>query len=272
MRADLHIHTFFSDGSLSPEDVVEKALQGRLDLIAITDHDTFSGYKGVVEVSANAITVLPGIEFSTFLENQEIHILGFFPSGVPDRVEAFAKDGCLERIERIKECLRNFEKLGIRIDFFELKRLVKGDVITRNHIANLLVDRGIVSSFNRAFSKYLNYENGIVPPLPIHSKRAIETIHQGGGKAVLAHPELSLFDTQVKNLVSMGLDGVEVYGRREEGIYTYYFERVAEDFRLFKTGGSDFHGHERNFSLGDFFVSGEKIREFLKSMRITEAD
>jgi len=270
MKADLHIHTFFSDGLASPEEIVEWAVKGGLDVIAITDHDTFSGSRRAKEISQNKVIILTGVELSTFLDNNEIHILGYFPSDVPEAVEKFALESQRARTERVKEGLRNLEEIGIKIDIREVEKHVRGDVVTRNHIAKALVDAKKVSSVGAAFGKYLNYERGLVPFLPVTTKSAIEVIRMGGGKAVWAHPDFNVFDNQVENLISMGLEGVEVSRKRMEGVYTYYLERVSEDFNLLKTGGSDFHGYERNFKIGDFFVKEEKIKKFLNVMGIKE--
>lgn len=270
MKADLHIHTSLSDGTCLPEEIVNAARQGGLDLIAITDHDTFSGFRAAAQVDQSDVKIIAGIEFSTFFNGDEVHILGYFPGDVPENVEAFALKSQQYRQERVRECLKNLEKENVRVAFHEVEKLVKGDVFTRNHIANSLLKRRIVSSIGFAFEKYLNYSRGIVPHLPVKAEQAIEVIHEGGGKAVWAHPDFDVFDSQVETLVSMGLDGVEVSRKKSEGVYTYYLERVAEDFELIRTGGSDFHGYERNFSLGDYYVDGKKIRRFLEALKIEE--
>ena len=246
---DLHTHTIYSDGELTPRELISKAKSIGCTRIAITDHDTVGGIeegrKAALELN---IEFVPGIEIST-QEKEEVHILGY---GIDEHNEQLCKK-CQEfadsRAKRAELICEFFARRGIVIPLEEVRRIAGGDIIGRPHFAAYLEQHGLVSSRKEAFSRYLNsydFHKEVTRQKPT-PEEAIALIHQAGGKAVLAHPgflkknsmEVDLF---VATLKRAGLDGLECYYLKHTPSQTKYFLALAKKYGL-KTGcGSDFHG------------------------------
>ncbi len=246
---DLHTHTTYSDGELTPYELMTKAKSIGCTRIAITDHDTVAGIaegrKAALELGIDFIS---GIEIST-QEQEEVHILGY---GIDETNELLCQK-CQEFAEsRAKRAEKICEFLachGIHVDLDEVCNIAGGEVIGRPHFAEYLEKHGYVSSRKEAFSRYLNtyaFHQAVKRQKPT-PEEAIQLIHQVGGKAVLAHPgllkknsmEVDLF---IATLKRAGLDGIECIYNKHTPSQTEKFLALARKYNL-KTGcGSDFHG------------------------------
>ena len=246
IRADLHTHTTASDGTREPAENVRLAKEQGLAAVAITDHDTVAGIPQALEAAASmGIEVIPGVEVSSVARGQDIHVLGYF---IPYEDRAFEEKlaGLREtRHERNKLLIARLQELGIDISLENVYRRKKGTDknIGRPHIAEELMELGVVESIDEAFAKYLGKEGAAyVNPPRITPQEAITLIKEAGGVAVLAHPGLYDDDELVQELIAYGLDGIEVYhpdnGPEERKRYLAW----AEEHGLVVTGGSDFHG------------------------------
>ena len=249
---DLHLHTVFSDGHLTPTAVVEEAYARGLSVIAITDHDTVAGVEeGIAAAKRLGITCLGGIEFSTYLR-EEVHVLGY---NVPyDDVSFLDEVARLQgmRRRRIQRVVEKLHKHGIKLVVHdELSAPTAG----RAHVAELLVKQGFVRSKAEAFDKYL----GKGAPCYVEGMRvtpadAVRLIHAYGGVAVLAHPYRFLqgdsLERMVKELVPLGLNGIETYYPNYGESVRGGLARVAVENGLIITGGSDFHGGEGGTTIG----------------------
>lgn len=266
LRVDLHIHTHASDGQLPPAGVVRAALAGRLDVIAITDHDTAAGVAEALEAAAGTpLRVIPGIELSTRHDDLELHILGYH---VDPRSEAIRRyeDGAGERrAERMRRMVARLQALGAGIRFEDVVRVAgpEGRSLGRPHLARALVEAGQVRSVAEAFERWLR-DGG---PAFVESefpdvRAAIELIHAAGGVAVWAHPPLEVFDREIRRFAAWGLDGVECYRPNTPPVESHLFVTVARELGLLATGGSDWHGPHRG-RLGDFAVRGDDVRAVL---------
>jgi len=262
-QADLHMHTTASDGVHPPRDVVRMAKEAGLAAIAVTDHDTIAGLaEARAEGAKLGIAVVAGVEISTSLSGKDIHVLGYF---VDDKDETFRKRLAGQRETRAvrnRLMLEKLGELGIRIGTDELLRAASrtagtggpaenraedADVVLRSigrpHIAQVLVEKGIVSSVREAFERYLR-EGGAayVAPPRIAPGEAVRWIREAGGKAVLAHPGLYGDDDLVIRIVSEGIDGIEAYHSEHTPEQEARYAAIARRFGLAVTAGSDFHG------------------------------
>jgi len=270
MPADLHIHTNFSDGLLSPEDMVRQAKKAGLTTIAVTDHDTVDGVARAIEEGAKVgVRVIPGIEFTTDVPEAEVHILGYFIDHKAEWLLELLKKIREDRVARLYKMLDKLGKLGIKIDPQEILTLVDLGSVGRPHVARALLSKGKVRSIQEAFDKYLDFG---APAYVAHFKltpmEAIATIRKAGGVSVLAHPGVSDMDGIITDLVSSGLMGIEVYYSKHTREQVNHYLQMTEKYGLLATGGSDFHGSVmRDVALGDIKVPDDvvnKIEEKLK--------
>ncbi len=246
---DLHSHTTASDGTYKPTESVIRAKEKGLKALAITDHDTVAGIKEALLAGDQwGIEIVPGIEVSTVDQGQDIHVLGYYIN-IEDEI-------FLERLESLRNTrnrrnemiIQNLNHLGIDISLEEVSKRRKMDEgnIGRPHIAEVLIEKGIVSSMEEAFLHYLGKTGkAYTNPPRISPEEAILYIKQAGGVPVLAHPGLYDNDQLAARLVQSGLDGIEVYHTDHTPEQEKYFHDMAEQYGLIKTAGSDFHG-ERN--------------------------
>lgn len=258
MTADLHLHTYYSDGLLSPRQVAQTAKANGVDLIAVTDHDCDLGYNEVKENCEKfGIITVRGIEVSAYFGDIKIHTLGYgFDGGKPEFTEFYKRlyEGSLTRTEDI---LIKLGKNGVRLSFDEVdaRRKIKNAPVHAMHISRALADKGYCNG--NAFSVYMTYlaygkcaYSGICRPAP---EEAIEVINACGGFTSLAHPgriemEREELYEYIKRLKGAGLVGIEAVYSTHTVDDTAYYKELARDFGLIVTGGSDTHyesGHKR---------------------------
>jgi predicted metal-dependent phosphoesterase TrpH len=249
MSIDLHIHSTFSDGSMTPAELVRLARQSRLSAIAVTDHDTTDGIEEAMEAGrALGVTVISGVELSVKLGDINLHLLGYlFDSRQQDFLQALQRvqEGRLVRNGLILEALR---RQGVSIQPSELMEVAGPGQCGRPHIAQLMIAKGAVKTLDEAFERYLGQGGSAYVPRFIYSAGdAIALIHRAGGLAVLAHPQLlektgQNFPGVIAELHRLGLDGVEVYYPSHSRQFRKMLQRLTEKHGLLKTGGSDYHG------------------------------
>ena len=249
--ADLHIHTYFSDSTSSPQEVVDDALKAGLSCIAITDHDIVEGVNPTIEAAKpHALEVIPGIELSSELENCDINILGYFidhqKGPLLEKIYIFLD----ARMERMKQMIMNLKKVGVdNIEFEEVCALTHSRAVGRAHLAIVLQQKGWVSNFKAAFEKYIGPGcPGYAPKYKQTPFEAIELIRSSGGVAVMAHPMLTQKDELIPRFVAAGLKGLEVYYPNSMENVTHFYERIAKKNGLIATGGSDAHGKAKSYT------------------------
>jgi len=245
-RADLHTHTVASDGTCTPTENVRYAKEAGLAAVAITDHDTVAGIAEAMKAGGEiGMEVIPGVEISTVANGQDIHVLGYF---VPYEDTQF--DDELSKLrdtrhERNKLLIARLQELGIAITLEKVYARKSGTDknIGRPHIAEELMELGVVSSMQEAFDKYLGKgAAAYVNPPRISPLEAIKLIKRFGGAAVLAHPGLYDDDDLVEEIIVCGLDGIEVFHPDNSEEQRKHYLTLASDYGLVVTGGSDFHG------------------------------
>ncbi|MGB9813586.1 MAG: PHP domain-containing protein [Thermovenabulum sp.] len=245
MLIDLHIHTTFSDGKLTPEEVVEKAAELNLKAIAITDHDTIDGISFAIERAKYypSLEIVPGIEINTDFENEEVHILGYYIDYKDHFLQIKLREFQEIRNSRIKKMIEKLNRLNIPIKNEDVEKEADGPSLGRPHIARVLVKKGYASSVEEAFLLYLDKgKPAYVPRYKLTPVEAIELIKKSGGIPVLAHPGLIKNKGIVFKIIKMGIKGIEVYHKEHNKEDSNYFMELAKKYSLLMTGGSDCHG------------------------------
>ncbi len=267
--ADLHIHTYYSDSTSSPQEVVDDALKAGVSCIAITDHDIVEGVLPTIEAArGHALEVIPGIEVSSEFEGVDIHILGYFididKGPLVDKVELFL-DG---RVKRMKQMLMNLKAVGVNnIEYEEVAALTKSRAVGRAHLAALLIEKGWVSSMKAAFEKFLGPDcPGYAPKYQQTPFEAIDLINQSGGVASMAHPMLTQKDELISRFAKAGMGGLEVYYPNCTDTITQFYEKLAKKHGLIATGGSDAHGKAKLYTWVGKRTIPYDIVEQLKSL------
>ncbi|WP_418489348.1 PHP domain-containing protein [Frisingicoccus sp.] len=248
-RIDLHTHSTASDGSCTPTEVMEAAVNAGLAAVALTDHDTMQGVPEAMEAAEKLdIECIPGIELSAVYGDREVHIVGLF---LDPRDSVLAKRLDSFRQIRKQRNLRMIEKMqaaGVDITMEKVRDLEGDAVITRANLARYLVHVGYAVSIKEVFDKYLS--PGLpfyVPKTGVTPEDAVRAIRDGGGTAILAHPLLYDFtpaqlDTCIELLKNYGLQGIETYYSTYSPADERNMKRLADRHGLLWSGGSDFHG------------------------------
>jgi hypothetical protein len=265
MRADLHVHTAASDGSLSPGAVTAAARAGGLDVLAICDHDTIAGVIAAQPTLPAGLRLVPALEISSLWEQRELHILGYFVDITHPRLIAYSAEAATRREQRMREMIARLERAGVSVAFEDVVRAaeVPPQCIGRPHLARALVQRGHARTIGDAFDRWIGDDHDAYVSVDLLGLRsAIDMIHEVGGVAVWAHPRSDMFDREVRRFQEWGLDGVECYRPRLTPAEAQYFETAAHDLGLIRTGGSDWHGSWHG-PLGDFAVGESEIGDLL---------
>lgn len=267
MRLDLHVHTVASDGAWRAEAVVDAAVDGRLDVIAITDHDTTDGVAPAVAAAAGRrLQVVAGTELSSTWEDQELHILGYFVDlDAPALVEHRARARSLRR-RRMEGMVERLHGVGVHVGMDAVLEAAGPDtsVLARPHLARALVEAGYVGTVPEAFDRYLaDHHPAFLPTALQGPGEAVEVILRSGGIPVWAHPPLHLLDRVLPGLVEAGLRGVEVLRPRTSPGALERLRAAARREDLVITGGSDWHDPDRNEPLGSFWVGADEVAAFL---------
>lgn len=249
---DLHVHSNASDGTLSPEEVVQYAASKNLKAIALTDHDTIAGIARAKQAAAQCgLELIPGIEFSCFYQDTEIHILGFFIDEHSETLNQGLKHLVDIRNQRNETMLKRFQEDGFQITKEDLTCGNPNTVITRAHFARVLVDKGYVPNMAKAFERYLQYggkycmRKEIVTP-----EQVMKLLRDSNAWPSLAHSmQYHLGYEQIRTLVGtlkeQGLRGLEVYHSSQNPYQSSKLRAIARDYGLLPSGGSDFHGSNK---------------------------
>lgn len=262
MLIDLHAHTTFSDGSFSPEGLIEEAVKNNVRVLAITDHDEIGAIPlGLKYSQGMDFKLVPGVELSIDYELKgqgHLHLLGLFIDHNNKTLKKSLKILKEARQSRILQMADKMNRLGHNISEEDIKQKVRQGSAGRPHIAQILIEKGIVNSLYEAFKKYLSKGRpAYVPKVKLKIEPAIDLIHSAGGIAILAHPYSLGFSNyprlgqEILKLKDYGLDGIEVYYTNHDQYLTKWLKEFAESNELLISGGSDFHGSAKpNTKLG----------------------
>ena len=253
-RLELHAHTHFSDGQLSPAALVSLAVDRGLFALAITDHDSVEGITEAYDAAGSTLEIVPGIEVSSSIEGHDVHILGYFVDPAHEPLRARLSRFREERRERALAILERLAALGLQVSADEVFASAGPGVVGRPHIANALLRAGHVPSMDAAFQRLLGSRGSAFVPRPAFaSMAAVHMIRDAGGVAVLAHPGL-LARRLVEQLVEAGLGGIEVWHPQHGVSAQRNWYELTRELDLVASGGSDFHGPNRGAGLGEMPV------------------
>ncbi len=251
MAVDFHLHSTVSDGGFTPEEVVEHAHSIGLKFIALTDHDSVEGIEPAARRARElGIPFIPGIELTTLVRDEEIHVLGYFIDHTyPPLLDELNK--IHERIvERMKEMLRRLERMGIDISFDEIQEVAQCGSMGRPHIARVMKKKGYIRRHQEAFDKYLGNgkEAFVEVDDALTPEEAYHLISAAGGIPVIAHPGYRgkarmMRDDEIFNHRVWGARGIEVFHTRHDSSMIDYYLDTAKRHDLAVTGGTDCHGN-----------------------------
>jgi predicted metal-dependent phosphoesterase TrpH len=268
MRLDLHIHSTASDGALSPPAVLERAERGRLDVVALADHDTTAGVRRLAGAGPRAsIQVIPAIEVSSTLDNRELHFLGFFVDPESPAILAHEVRATRLREVRMRGMLGRLDETGVTVPFESVVEAAGPErgALSRPHLARALVAGGYVSTVPEAFDRLIGDEHpAFIPTSLLSPEEAVQLVIEAGGIPVWAHPPEDRVEGLLPRLVQAGLRGLEVYRPRHHARFTLRLEGLCKAWKLLPSGGSDWHGPDRGIELGDFFVTAEEVADLLE--------
>ncbi len=276
MLVDLHIHSIFSDGTQTPSEIVSSAKNKKISAVAITDHDTVSGVEEALAAGEKYdLEVFPGLEVSAHHGEAYIHILGYCMNTRNTDLLTGLNRLQDARKGRNRKIIKKLNELGIAITDSDLKNISSIGQTGRPHIAKVLVNHGIVRNMNEAFKRFLKKGSSAYVSRFIYSaQEAISLIKKAGGLAVLAHPvqidaTLQTLPQLFVDLVSFGLDGVELYYPTHSQKTRKKLRNMTAKYSFLYTGGSDYHGDMRP---GSSLAKGKKMMvadEVLAQLRKT---
>ena len=255
--AYLHVHTFYSDSTFSPEEVVSCAKEKDLAGIAICDHDSTEGIEPCRRAAEGlGLGIIAGVEMTAEKPATELHILGYFIDCAPAWFQARLKAIRDSRVERVYRMTEKLAAYNIKVDPKKVFALAGKGSVGRLHMAKALVDAGQVRSIQEAFDKYIGFGKPCyVPHARFTPQEAIETILKVKGVPVLAHPDVSNAAPYIEELIGYGLRGIEAYHTDHNNRTTKRYLALAEQHGLLVTGGSDCHG----LGKGKVLMGGVKV-------------
>jgi predicted metal-dependent phosphoesterase TrpH len=279
---DLHTHTNKSDGTDSPRQLINKAISLGMSVIGVTDHDTTSGWAEATESLRGTLSLALGSEISCLTEDgMSVHMLGLLFDGQHAAMQVMLEETRDGRLPRMRKMIEKMRHAGIDISMEDVyKALPNGATVGRPHLADALVNKGIIESRDEAFHGMLNNDSEFyvshAAPTP---EDAIRMIRSAGGVAVIAHPFASLRGkilgiSDFNSLVDAGLNGIEVDHRDQNPDERAMLRGIAQDLDLVVTGASDYHGNGKLNSLGEYGTSPdqwERLESQSDSRRVVRA-
>ena len=259
MFADLHLHTNFSDGTYTPEELAAHGQRHQLAAMALTDHDTVEGCARMAAACAELeIEFVPGTELTAEVDETELHLLGFFLDAKNPKLLEETRKFQIVRQNRIREMVERLNTHGIPLRAETVFEIANCRSPGRPHVGRALIREGFCKSMEEAFERFLKKgKPAWVPKFKISAFDAIELIHGAGGLAVMAHPGLNRTDSIIPTLVEAGMDGIECFHSKHSSKTSEHYLEIAAKHHLLVTGGSDCHG----LSKGKPLIGSVKLPE-----------
>jgi 3',5'-nucleoside bisphosphate phosphatase len=260
-KVDLHTHTYYSDGALSPRELVMRAREVGISAISVTDHDSIDAWEESVEAGHEAgVDVISGVELSATLGTKDIHILGYMFDPTNKALQNTLNLFKSERRVRAERIVEKLNDLDLPISFESVLERAGHGAIGRPHIAAALVDQGFTSNYTEAFISYIGDSGpAYEPKYRISPEDAVQIIASAGGISILAHPGWYISEDELLQLIRAGLDGIETVHPAHDAARSAYYRGIASAYFLLESGGSDFHGGKRDdyANFGVFTVPQE---------------
>jgi predicted metal-dependent phosphoesterase TrpH len=251
MFADLHMHTSFSDGTYSPEELAAHGKKHNLAAMALTDHDTVEGCARMATAcNSLGIEFINGTELTAELNGIELHLIGYFVDTNNSRLLSEIAEFQRVRQERIHDMVARLNRMNIPLTAQSVFAIANCQSPGRPHVGRALVKAGLCGSMDEAFDRFLKKGRpAYVPKAKMSALHAVELIHQAGGLAVMAHPALNESDSVIPVLVNAGVDGIECFHTKHSPADSKHYLNVANKYGLLVTGGSDCHGMSKGRPL-----------------------
>lgn len=269
MRLDLHVHSTASDGVCSPDEVVERAAAGGLDVIALADHDTTAGVASAKRAARDRpVEVIAAVELSSTYRGEDVHVLAYFLDIESPALAAQRRRGFDRRAARMREMRERLAAQGITVTSRQVDaQRASGDVAAaRPHLARALVAAGHAVSVPDAFARLIGDGCPAYVPTEVSTpEEVIGVALAAGGIPVWAHPPAALLEKLLPPMLDAGLKGLEVYRPPGRSASPAKLREIAQAEGLLVTGGSDWHGPAAGSELGDFFVTGDQVASFLEA-------
>lgn len=263
MKADLHVHTVASDGTLTSYEIVQWAHKKNIKAIGITDHDTTEGIFNAIESAKEYdIIIVPGIEISCIYENEEIHILGYYIDYECKNILEITKILKESRLSRGEKIVKKLNELGLNLSIDDIHEIAGKGVIGRPHIARAMIEKNYVSTIEEAFEIYIGRSKpAYVERFRLSIEEGISLIHNAGGAAVIAHPGLINNEKATEEAIKLKVDGIEAIHSKHSVEETIKYSKLADKYNLIITGGSDFHDKyiDNIPVLGDYYVDINQV-------------
>ena len=252
-QVDLHLHTNHSDGTLSPTELVDLCARSGLKVIAISDHDSTEGVAEAQEAAGrHGIEIIPAIELSTDVPDNEIHMLGYFvdleDAGFQELLRSFRAG----REDRGREMVERLCKLGLEVTWEEVERIADGAAVGRPHIAQAMIERGYVSEWQEAFERYIGRTGpAYVERTRLEPEEAVRVLLDNGALPVMAHPlyyereDNQVLRGIVSELKDAGMVGLEVHYGEFSETEIRMLVKIADELGLVPCGGSDYHASSK---------------------------
>lgn len=271
MRADLHVHSIASDGTLTPEALVRRAIEAGLDVLALADHDSVEGVGEALRAAEGTdLTVVPAVELSAASgDGRDIHVLGYFIDIADPSLTGHLDALREKRRTRAEAMVASLDEAGYRIGLDAVLRLAGGGAVGRSHVARALVEAGYAGSVGEAFDTFIGRGRPFYRAKTVDGLAGvIARVHDAGGLAVLAHPGSTRVDDLLPAAIAQGLDGIEAYHSDHSETQRLRYARFAAEHGLLVTGGSDFHGPGGpNPGPGSVPVPAEAVSAFIEAGR-----
>jgi 3',5'-nucleoside bisphosphate phosphatase len=265
---DLHTHSNRSDGTLRPAEVMVLAAQRDLAGVALTDHDTFDGLEEAATTASElGLDFVPGIEFSAEHDGASLHILGYWVEPGDAAIEAELLRLTATRFRRGEMIVEKLHELGFDVSIERVRELAGGDAIARPHIAEAMVEAGIVADEKEAFDRYISDDGAAyVPKHALQPTAALRLIGGAGGACVLAHPGMwrgseTVPDELIEEMAAGGMVGLEVRHPDHDEVMRAKYVAIAERLGLVATAASDCHGERYGFRMGTERTDDETFAE-----------
>ena len=270
IRADLHLHTAFSDGVHTPREIVDKARAAGIFTISITDHDNVGGIDEAVEYGKSVgVEVIAGVELSAAMGEKDVHILAYFVDHKSQNLLDYLSFFRYERLKRAERIVEKLNKINIPIKFESVQEQAGVGSLGRPHIASAMMEEGYIDSYREAFSKYI----GVGGPayekkFQLSPDEAIKLVSESGGLSFLAHPGKYTSEVELALLIKAGLDGIEVVHPSHDESRQEHYRGVVSQYFLLESGGSDFLGGRKNdeSSFGSFWVPIQVVNAVKKRL------
>lgn len=265
---DLHLHSTYSDGNLYLEEIISKCKMNNIKGISLTDHDTVNGLSNMKKYcNIENIEFIPGIEFGITYKGKEIHILGYFIDYKDEYIIELTNKLKLDRNARIERILNKLKEFNIDIELKDLEKYAKKDILSRAHIAQVLVDKFYVKTIKEAFDIYLGQGSlAYIEKNTYDIRKIINSIKNANGVAVLAHPGTIKDDDIVQEIIKFGIDGIEVINSKHSLNEIVKYNEICDNNKLIPTVGSDCHGKiiNENLLMGNYYFNYKNIAKIKK--------